>query len=139
MNMRKIIVGENVSLDGVMEAPEKWSFPFQNEETGKVVSDSMSACDALLLGRVTYQTFADAFSSQSGGMADIMNNFTKYAVSTTLKKVEWKNSILIKGNVAEEIAKLKRQPGKNIGVSAWIWFACGVNAGWAYRPCPWMT
>jgi dihydrofolate reductase len=103
--MRKILVGEHMSLDGVMEAPEKWSFQFQNEETGKVIADQMSRCDALLLGRVTYQTFADAFSSQTGGMADIMNGLTKYVVSTTLKKTDWKNSTLIKGDVAEEIAK----------------------------------
>jgi hypothetical protein len=56
ISMRKILVGENVSLDGVMEAPERWSFTFQNAETGKVIADQMSRCDALLLGRVTYQT-----------------------------------------------------------------------------------
>lgn len=123
--MRKIVVAEYVSLDGVMEGPGPgdvfehagWTMPYYNEEVQKVVSDGMSRSDALLLGRVTYQGFEAAFSSQTGGIADVMNSFTKYVVSTTLKKAEWNNSRLIKGNIAEEIMKLKQQPGKDIAVS----------------------
>jgi dihydrofolate reductase len=123
--MRKVIVGEYVSLDGVIEGPNPgdpyehagWANPYNIEEAQKVVSDSMSKGDALLLGRVSYQSYALAFSSQVGGFADLMNGFHKYVVSTTLKKAEWNNSTLIKGNIAEEIAKLKQQPGKDIGVS----------------------
>jgi len=66
---------------------------------------------------VSYQSYAAAFSSQTGGFADVINGFHKYVVSTTLKKAEWNNSTLINGNIAEEIAKLKQQPGKGIGVS----------------------
>jgi len=124
--MRKVIVGEYVSLDGVMEGPNPgdpyehagWASPYNSEEAQQVVSDSMSKSDALLLGRVSYQSYAAAFSSQVGGFADVMNGFHKYVVSTTLKKAEWNNSTLIKGNIVEEIAKLKQQPGmKDIGVS----------------------
>jgi len=123
--MRKVIVGEYVSLDGVMEGPNPgdpyehagWADPYNSEEAKKIVSDSMSKGDALLLGRVSYQSYAAAFSSQTGGFADVINGFHKYVVSTTLKKAEWNNSTLINGNIAEEIAKLKQQPGKGIGVS----------------------
>src|SRR5258708_36727793 len=123
--MRRIVVGMFVSLDGVMEAPGPdsnfkyagWTMPYFNDEIGKFISDSMAGSDALLLGRVTYEGFAASFSSQTGGVADVMNNQTKYVVSTTLKKVEWNNSRLIKGNIPEEIAKLKQQPGKDISVS----------------------
>lgn len=123
--MRKIIVGMYVTLDGVMEGPGPdegfehagWTMPYFDEEIGQVLGESMSRCDSLLLGRVTYQTFAAAFSSQTEGIAHIMNSLPKYVVSTTLKTAEWNNSKLIKGNVAEEIAKLKQQPGKDILVN----------------------
>ena len=122
--MRKIIVGEFVSLDGVTEGPGPgdafvhagWTMPYMNEEIWKVTSD-VTHVDAMLLGRVTYQTFAAAFGSQTGGTADIMNSQTKYVVSTTLKTADWQNSKLIKDKVPEEIAKLKQQPGKDIIVS----------------------
>jgi|SRR5579859_429848 len=122
--MRKIIVGEFVSLDGVTEGPgpgdpfvhSGWTMPYFNEEIWKVTTD-VTNVDAMLLGRRTYEGFAAAFGSQSGGAADVMNNQTKYVVSTTMKSADWQNSHLISANVAEEIAKLKQQPGKNIIVS----------------------
>jgi len=122
--MRKIIVGEFVSLDGVIEGPGPddkfvhagWTMPYFNEDIWKITTD-VTNVDALLLGRVTYQSFATAFSSQTGGTADVLNNQNKYVVSTNLKTAEWQNSKLIKGNVPEEIAKIKQQPGKNIVVT----------------------
>jgi dihydrofolate reductase len=125
-NMRKILVSESLTLDGVFEAPAKvagetfeyagWSEPYSNEELMKHVSESMAGGDALLLGRVTYQLFEASWSPQTGPVADYMNNVTKYVVSTTLKKAEWNNSTLIKGDIAEEITKLKKQSGKDIAV-----------------------
>jgi dihydrofolate reductase len=118
--MRKVIAGLFLSLDGVMESPEKWHFPYFNDEMGEAVGAAMAAADAMLLGRVTYQEFASYWpgvSSEDQPFADHMNNTPKYVVSTTLDKVEWNNSTLIKGNVAEEIAKLKQQPGKDIGIT----------------------
>ena len=122
--MRKIIVSEFVSLDGVMEDPggsEKskhgaWTFLYWSEEIGKFKADELFACDAQLLGRVTYQGFAAAWPTMegTGEFGERMNNMPKYVVSKTLDKVEWNNSRLIKGNVAEEVAKLKQQPGQNI-------------------------
>ena len=114
--MRKVIVTEFITLDGVVEAPEKWSFPFWNDEIAKFKHDELFASDALLLGRVTYQGFAAAWPSRTDetGFADRMNSLPKFVVSTTLEQVEWNNSRLIKENVAEEVSKLKQQPGQNL-------------------------
>ncbi|HVO69078.1 MAG TPA: dihydrofolate reductase family protein, partial [Aggregatilineaceae bacterium] len=122
--MRKVVATEYITLDGVMEDPgggEKtghggWSFQFWNEEAAKFKFDELFASDALLLGRVTYQGFAKAWPSMrdEAGFADRMNNLPKYVVSTTLQTVEWNNSRLIKGNIAEEVSRLKQQPGKDI-------------------------
>jgi dihydrofolate reductase len=117
--MRKLVVTEFLSLDGVMEAPEKWTFQFWNDDLAKFKLDELFASDAHLLGRVTYQIFAGAWTSRSDeeGFADRMNSLPKYVVSTTLKKAEWKNSHLIRENSAAEILKLKQQPGRNILVA----------------------
>jgi dihydrofolate reductase len=115
--MRKIAAGLFMSLDGVVETPETFTGPYFNEEVGQTVGSLIAAGDTLLLGRETYQGFAAAFGSQSGGMADTMNAFPKVVVSTTLERAEWQNSTLIKDDVAEEITKLKQQPGRNINVS----------------------
>src|SRR6266571_905132 len=124
--MGRIIVSEFMSLDGVVEDPggaEKfkhggWSFKFRDDQVPKYKLDELKASDSLLLGRVTYEEFAKAWPSRKDdmGFADKMNNIAKYVVSTTLKKVDWNNSQLIKSNVAEEVKKLKQQPGKDIPV-----------------------
>jgi len=117
--MRKVIVSEFVTLDGVMEAPDKWQFPFWNDETGKFKVDELFASDALLLGRVTYQEFAAAWPSMTDeeGFADRMNRLPKFVVSTTLKEPLGWNATLIKGNIAQEVSKLKQQPGQDILIS----------------------
>jgi dihydrofolate reductase len=115
--MRKIAAGLFISLDGVVEAPEKWTGPYFNDQVGQAIGAMMAENDAMLLGRVTYDGFAAAFGGQSGGMADTMNNTPKYVVSTTLASADWQNSTLISGDVAAQVAELKRQPGKNIGMS----------------------
>jgi len=125
--MRKIVVSEFVSLDGVMEDPggsEKskhgaWTFQYWNDEIGKFKLEELFASDALLLGRVTYQGFAAAWPSRTDeqGFAQWMNSIPKYVVSTTLRQLDWNNSRLIKGNLPDEISKLKQQLGKNILVN----------------------
>ncbi len=119
--MRKIVAGLWLSLDGVMESPEKWSFPYANDEVGQAIGAQFAASDAMLLGRRTYQEFAAVWpqrtSTEFGPVADAMNNTPKYVVSTTLDTVEWQNSTLLKGNLAEELTRLKQQPGKNITIS----------------------
>ena len=119
--MRKVTAGLFVSLDGVTESPEKWQLPYFNDEMGEAVGAVMAAADAMLLGRVTYQEFASYWpgvSSKEQPFAGYMNATPKYVVSTTLDEpLEWNNSVLIRGNVAEEVARLKRQPGRNIGIT----------------------
>jgi dihydrofolate reductase len=86
--MRKIAAGLFISLDGVVESPEKWTGPYFNDQVGQAVGALMAGNDAMLLGRVTYEGFAAAFGGQSGGMADQMNNTPKFVVSGTLASVE---------------------------------------------------
>jgi dihydrofolate reductase len=113
--MRNLVVTEFLSLDGVMENPG-WTFPYWNDEIAQFKGEESMAGDALLLGRVTYQGFAAAWPNSEDEGADYFNNVRKYVVSTTLDKVEWNNSTLIKSNVVEAIARLKQQEGKDIVV-----------------------
>ena len=117
--MRKVVAVEFVSVDGVMEAPEEWAFSYSNDEVDEANASGMAASDALLLGRVTYEALAAFWPHQPGGapMVDYINSVPKFVVSETLEEpLEWNNSTLIEGNVAEEITQLKRQPGKDITV-----------------------
>lgn len=123
--MRKLVASFFISLDGVVEGPGPgddfelagWTMPYWDDQIGAFVQAGMEASDALLLGRVTYQGFAAAFASGTGPDAAVMNNFRKYVVSTTLEQADWSNSTLIRGNVAEEVARLKQQPGRDIAMS----------------------
>jgi dihydrofolate reductase len=127
--MRKIVVSEFVSLDGVMQAPGGpeedtssgfkhggWSFKFRDDQVPKYKLDELSASDAFLLGRKTYEIFAAYWpkAKDDAGFANKMNSMSKHVVSTSLKKVDWNNSRLIKSNVPEEVKKLKQQSGKDI-------------------------
>jgi len=114
--VRKLVVSEFVSLDGVMEDP-MWTFQFGSPEQEKFKLDELFASDALLLGRVTFEGFASAWPSMSdeAGFADRMNSLPKYVVSTTLEEpLEWNGSLLDAGNLAEEIGRLKEQDGDDI-------------------------
>ncbi len=113
--MRKLVVTEFLSLDGVMENPA-WTFKYWNDEIAKFKGEETDASDALLLGRVTYEGFAAAWPNSPDEGAPYFNSVRKYVVSTTLDKAEWNNSVLIKGNVVEEVAKLKQQDGRDITV-----------------------
>jgi dihydrofolate reductase len=117
--MRKIVVSEFMTLDGVIESPHLWSFPYWNDEIGKFKLDEIFACEALLLGRVTYEGFAEAWPSRTdeSGFADRINGMTKYVVSTTLSEADWNNSHIFHQKVVDEIARLKEQPGKEIMVN----------------------
>ena len=117
--MRRVIASEIMALDGVMESPDKWHFPYFNVEMGEAIGAAMADSDAMLLGRVTYEEFAAFWPSQGErDVAGYMNNTPKYVVSRTLEEpLEWQNSTLIKENVAEEVAKLKQQPGKDISIT----------------------
>jgi dihydrofolate reductase len=121
----RIVVTEFVSLDGVMEAPGGgedykhggWTFEIdRGDEGNKFKLDETLSSEALLLGRVTYEGFAAAWPSRDGEFADKFNNMPKYVVSSTLENPEWNNSTVLKGDVADEIAKLKQQHDGDIVV-----------------------
>ncbi len=99
-----------------METPEKWSFPFQDEEIAKFKLEELCASDALLLGKVTYQIFAASWPFRKGELADGMNSIAKYVVSATLDQLTWNNSHQLKevDRVIAEVRKLKQQPGRDI-------------------------
>jgi dihydrofolate reductase len=124
VSMRKITAGLFVSLDGITESPQRWQHPYFNDEMGEAIGAAMAAADTMLLGRVTYQEFASYWpgvSAEAQPFADYMNNTPKYVVSRTLEEpLEWSNSTLIKGKLAEEITRLKQQPGKNIAITGSI-------------------
>lgn len=115
--MRKVIASEYVTLDGVMDEPGRWSFPFWTDEAAQFKSDELFASDALLLGRVTYQGFAQAWPTMegTGAYGERMNSLPKYVVSTTLDEAEVKwNAQLIKGPITEAVTELKAQPGQDV-------------------------
>jgi dihydrofolate reductase len=118
--VRKVVTSELVSLDGVMEKPQEWAFSYANDEMKEANASGMASSDAMLLGRVTYEEFAAFWPYQDRTeqpYTDYLNNTPKYVVSKTLEEpLEWQNSILIKGNVAEEVSRLKEQPGKDITI-----------------------
>lgn len=127
--MRKIVVAEFISFDGVIQAPGGkeedtdggfahggWTFAYWHDDIGAHFFQAMSESDALLLGRKTWQTHGGAFEPMEGDpFADAMNGIQKYVVSTTLPDASaWRNSTLIRDNVVEQVRALKEQPGKNI-------------------------
>jgi dihydrofolate reductase len=118
--MKRLISHFFISLDGVVESPEKWSFPYFNEELGAEVAKVPSEMDAMLLGRVLYQEWSQYWPAHTGEdsqFADFINNVPKFVLSSTLDKADWNNTTVIRGDLAEEIGKLKDQPGRNIGMS----------------------
>jgi len=124
--MSKVVVSQFVTVDGVVEDPGGsegfdrggWAFQFDRGPEGdKFKLDEVMEADALLLGRVTYQGFAEAWPTRSGEFADKFNNMPKFVVSTTLEEPGWNNSTLISGDVAGEVSKLKEQQGGDILVN----------------------
>ena len=128
--MRKLVVSEFISLDGVIQAPGGededtdggftqggWTWPYWHDEIGALFGEAMSQSEALLLGRKTWQGHGAAFDPMPEGdpFGDAMKAIQKYVVSTTLTNTNlWRNSTLIKDNVVEQVRALKAQDGKNI-------------------------
>jgi dihydrofolate reductase len=128
-NMRKLIVAEFITLDGVIQAPGGptedteggfthggWTHPYWHNEIGNHFFQTISGADTLLLGRKTWQIHGGAFEPmENDPFGDVMNNIPKYVVSTTLSSASaWRNSTLIRENVVKSIRQLKEQPGKDI-------------------------
>ena len=113
--MRKVVVSEFMTLDGVIENPA-WSMPFQSPEQDAFKFAELQAAGGLLLGRVTYEGFAAAWpgmEADTGEYGQWMNGYPKYVASTTLDTAEW-NANIIKGDLAAEVKKLKQQEGKDL-------------------------
>jgi dihydrofolate reductase len=127
--MRKLIVNTFVTLDGVMQAPGGppedpsdgfafggWSVNYWDEIMGKIMGEFMAKPSELLLGRKTYEIFAAHWPYSNEDGADQLNNAKKYVASRTLNKVDWNNSTLLKGDIVQEIRKLKEQDGPELQV-----------------------
>jgi len=117
--MRDIVAVEFVSVDGVVEAPEKWTTPYFDDDVGQAMQAGMDASDAMLLGRRTYEDFEAYWpdkTAEDDPYADYINATQKFVVSRTLTSVQWRNSTLITGDVVEELTRLKQQPGKTITI-----------------------
>src|SRR5262245_46588262 len=119
--MRKLVSSLFISLDGVVEAPDKWHFPYFNDEMGAAVGEAIGASDALLLGRRGYQEFAAYWPQQdpaSSPFVSVMNGPSQVVASPPLDHLDdWQNSTLLEGDLADAVNELKAQPGKNIGLS----------------------
>jgi dihydrofolate reductase len=123
--MGRIVITEFISLDGVVEDPGGaedfkyggWSFEFERGDEGNAFKvDETMQSEALLLGRVTYEGFADAWPSREGEFADKFNSMPKYVVSSTLENPEWTNTTVLTGDLEQEIAKLRDAPGGDVVV-----------------------
>ncbi len=123
--MRKLIVTELVSVDGVMEAPggepnyphTGWAIDYMGPEQIDFKMHETLEAESLLIGRITYESFLEGWSEQTGEFADKMNFMPKQVVSTTLKNPEWNNSTVISGDVIDEIKRVKRSDGGSILVA----------------------
>ncbi|HEX5097687.1 MAG TPA: dihydrofolate reductase family protein [Acidimicrobiia bacterium] len=121
--MRKIKAALFISLDGVVEAPDQWHFPYFNEEMGEGVTEDMEGADALLLGRVTYDSFAGAWPGREAGggedapFAKKLGDLRKVVVSRQRLTFTWRNSELLEGDFVAAVTALKNEPGGDIGMS----------------------
>jgi dihydrofolate reductase len=110
--MRKLVISTYMTLDGVMEAPEKWEL--WSGEHERYAWEQLLASDALLMGRKVYEGFAGSWPSRDGEFAGRMNALPKFVVSSTLEAAGWNNTTIISGDVPEKVAELKQQPGQQI-------------------------
>jgi dihydrofolate reductase len=121
--MRKITAGLFISLDGVVEAPDQWHFPYFNEEMGAAVDATLGAADTVLFGRKTYDSFAGAWpereaaGGEDAGLAKALGDARKIVVSNEKLEFSWRNSEQLEGDLVEAVTALKNEPGRNIALS----------------------
>jgi dihydrofolate reductase len=121
--MRKITAGLFISLDGVVEAPDQWHFPYFNEEMGAAVDATLGAADTVLFGRKTYDSFAGAWpereaaGGEDAGFAKTLGDARKIVVSNQKLDFTWRNSEQLEGDLVEAVTALKNEPGGNIALS----------------------
>ena len=112
--MRKIIESTLVSLDGVFGDPHVWATEYFDQEAEEYALELLLASDAMLMGRRTYEFFAAAFPHQTGEYGRRINTMRKHVFSNTLTRTDWSNSSIVRGDVAAEAAKLKREDGRDL-------------------------
>jgi dihydrofolate reductase len=112
--MRRVINSTFVSLDGVINHMEAWHFKYVDGETDRIATEQLLASGAMLMGRGTYEGYANAWSKRDGTYAEKINSMPKYVVSSTLDKAEWTNSQIIDSDLLEEVIRLKKEPGGDI-------------------------
>jgi dihydrofolate reductase len=121
--MRKITAGLFISLDGVVEAPDQWHFPYFNDEMGVAVDATLRAADTVLFGRKTYDSFAGAWpereaaGEEDAGLAKALGDARKIVASNQKLEFTWRNSEQLEGDLVEAVIALKNEPGKNIALS----------------------
>ena len=121
--MRKITAGLFISLDGVVEEPGEWHFPYFNEEMGAAVEASLGAADTVLFGRKTYDSFAGAWpereaaDEEDAGLAKALGDARKIVVSNQKLEFTWRNSEQLEGDLVEAVTALKNEPGASIAIS----------------------
>ena len=117
--MRKLFWQMSVTLDGFMEGSKRelnYTAQVEDKDFDRYATEMLNSIDGILLGRVTYQLFAGYWPTATSPDADRLNELPKFVFSRTLDKVDWRNSTLVKGNVADEVTRLKRQPGKDLAL-----------------------
>ncbi|WP_433019698.1 dihydrofolate reductase family protein [Kribbella sp. CA-294648] len=114
--MSKIIESTLISADGVVDNPGDWALPYFNEEFAQEAADLLYGCDAMLLGRGTYDDLSWRWPGQTGVFADAINGIRKYVFSSTLETAEWNNSVVVRGDVVKEVTQLKEESQKNLVV-----------------------
>ena len=121
--MGKIVSNFFISLDGVVESPDQWHFPYFNDEMGEAVGATLGAADTVLFGRKTYDSFAGAWpereaaGGEDAGLAKTLGDARKIVVSNQTPEFTWRNSEQLEGDLVEEVTALKNEPGGNIGLS----------------------
>jgi dihydrofolate reductase len=116
--LRKIKSHFFISLDGVVEAPDKWHFSYFDDEMGAAVSSGFETTDALMMGRVLYDEWAAYWPEHADEpFGDVMNSMKKYVISDSLQSADWENSEVIDGDVAQKVKEIKAQEGGDISMS----------------------
>ena len=116
--MRKIKSNFFISLDGVVESPDQWHFPYFDDAMGGAVGAAFSTSDAMLMGRVLYEEWAGYWPDHADEpFGDVINPIQKYVVSTTLQSADWENTELLSGDVAAQLREIKAQDGGDISMS----------------------
>lgn len=117
--MRKIVSGLFISLDGVVEEPQTWHFPYFNDQMGAAVGAQMASADTMLLGRHTYEGFAASWGHRSSDVpfTDVINAMPKLVVSNTMTSADWRNSTLLRGDdLATTVGEIKAGPGGDVSI-----------------------